>query len=106
MVASLEEPTMFRIEFTPEAIDDLRLLRKHDQQMIVSEIEGQLPHQAAQETRNRKRLRPNQLAEWELRLGDFRVFYDIDQENAVVKIEAVGYKQGSKLFVHGKEYQL
>ena len=29
-----------------------------------------------------------------------------DAEKAVVKIEAVGYKQGSKLFLHGEEYEL
>ncbi len=97
---------MFRIELTPEAVEDLRLLRKFDQQQIIGAIERQLSGQAAQETRKRKRLRPNQLAEWELRVGDFRIFYDIDQDNAVVKIEAVGYKQGSKLFVHGQEYHL
>jgi hypothetical protein len=34
-----------------------------------------------------------------MRVGDFRVFYD-------VKIEAIGLKQGNKLFVHGKEYSL
>jgi mRNA-degrading endonuclease RelE of RelBE toxin-antitoxin system len=65
---------MFRLEFTPEAADDLRLYRKYDQQQIIDGIEIQLLHQADQETRNRKRLRPNQLAEWELRIGDFRVF--------------------------------
>jgi len=97
---------MFRIELTPEAVEDLRLLRKFDQQQIIDAIERQLSDQAAQETRHRKRLRPNQLAEWELRVGDFRIFYDIDQDNEVVKIEAVGYKQGSKLFVHGQEYHL
>lgn len=97
---------MFRIEFTPEALEDLRLLRKFDQQRILAAIESQLPNQAAQETRNRKRLRPNQLAEWEVRIGDFRVFYDIDEEKAAVKIEAVGHKQGNKLFVHGEEYEL
>jgi mRNA-degrading endonuclease RelE of RelBE toxin-antitoxin system len=97
---------MFRIELTPEAVEDLRLLRKFDQTQIIAAIERQLAEQAHQETRNRKRLRPNQLAEWELRVGDFRVFYDIDQDNAVVKIEAIGYKQGSKLFVHGEEYEL
>jgi len=31
---------------------------------------------------------------------------DVDEENAVVKIEAIGYKEGSKLFVHGEEYEL
>jgi mRNA-degrading endonuclease RelE of RelBE toxin-antitoxin system len=97
---------MFRIEFTLEAVEDLGLLRKFDQQQIITAIESQLSHLAAQEKCNRKRLRPNRLAEWELRLGDFRVFYDFDQDNALVKIEAVGYKEGSKLFVHGQEYQL
>jgi mRNA-degrading endonuclease RelE of RelBE toxin-antitoxin system len=97
---------MFRIELTPEAVEDLRLLRKFDQQQVIAAIESQLPDQAAQETRHRKRLRPNQLAEWELRVGDFHVFDDIDQANAAVKIEDVGYKRGSKLLVHGEEYHL
>ncbi|NUQ64193.1 MAG: type II toxin-antitoxin system RelE/ParE family toxin [Pirellulales bacterium] len=97
---------MFHVDFTPEAVRDLRMFRKYDQQQIIAAIENQLPHRALLETRNRKRLRPNQLAEWELRVDDFRVFYDVDAENGVVKIEAVGYKQGSKLFVHGEEYEL
>src|SRR5437870_297644 len=95
---------VFRIEFTPEALDDLRPLRKYDLQQIMAAIEAQLPHQPAEETRNRKLLRPNRLAEWELRIGAFRVFYDLrPQDNAVV-IVAVGHKQGNKLFVHGEEY--
>ena len=97
---------MFQIEFIPESVDDLRSLRKQDQQKIIDAIEDQLTHQATEPTRNRKRLRPNQLAEWELRVGDFRVFYDVDAQNAVGKIEAVGYKQGNTLLVHGKEFQL
>ena len=97
---------MFNIEFTTESVDDLRSFRKHDQQQIIAAMEAQLTHQATEETRNRKRLRPNQLAEWELRIGDWRVFYDVDTEAAVVKIEAVGYKHGSRLFVHGEEYEL
>ena len=97
---------MFQIEFTPEAVDDLRLLRKFDQRRIIAAIESQLPTEATQETRNRKRLRPNQLAEWELRVGDARVFYDVVLQTGVVKIEAVGYKQGSRLYLHGEEYEL
>ena len=57
-------------------------------------------------SRHRKHLRPNQLAEWELRIGDFRVFYDVDLDESLVKIEAIGYKEGSTLFVHGEEYEL
>jgi len=57
---------MFQIELTPETEEDLRLLRKYNRQIIVDAIEVQLTHQAAEETRNRKGLRPNRLAEWEI----------------------------------------
>jgi mRNA-degrading endonuclease RelE of RelBE toxin-antitoxin system len=97
---------MFGIEFTLDAIDDMRLLRKYERQQIVETIQDQLAHQPAEETRNRKKLRPNQLAEWELRIGRFRVFYDIDVQASRVKIEAVGYKRGNRLLIHGEEYEL
>jgi len=97
---------MFKVEFTPEAVEDMRLLRKYERRRVIEGIENQLVHQPAQETRNRKKLRPNKVAEWELRADKFRVFYDIDKENKVVKIEAVGSKKGSKLFIRGEEYQL
>ncbi len=97
---------MLKIELTPEAIEDLRSFRKHDQQQVVDAIESQLGHQPTRGTRNRKRLRPNHLAEWELRAGDFRVFYDVNTEKNLVRIVAVGRKRGSRLFVHGEEYEL
>ena len=97
---------MFQITFTPQAIEDLRWFKKIEQKQIVALLEEQLSQEPAIETRNRKRLRPNQLAEWELRVDRFRVFYDIDSENQLIKVEAVGYKEGSRLFIHGKEYQL
>ncbi len=97
---------MFQLGFRPEALDDLRQYRKVDQQKIIQAIEDQLPHQADQVTRNRKRLRPNNLASWEMRVGDFRVFYDIAIDGTQVQIVAIGEKKGSKLFVHGAEYAL
>lgn len=81
---------MFEIEFTPEAIEDLRALRKHERNRIIEGIERQLPHEPDLETRNRKKLRPNQVSEWELRIDRFRVFYDIDEQSRIVKVEAVG----------------
>jgi hypothetical protein len=38
------------------------------------------PYKALEETRNRKPLRDNPLADWELRVGRFRVFYEVDAE--------------------------
>ncbi len=97
---------MFTIQFTHEAIADLRALRKHEVQWIVDEIETQLVFEPTIATRNRKQLRPNQLAEWELRIGEFRVFYDVTPADAVVKVIAVGRKIGNRLLIHGKEYKL
>ncbi len=56
------------------------------------------------ETRNRKPLEPNALADWELRIGDYRVFYDIDIAGTTVKIKAIGHKEHNRLVIRGKEY--
>jgi len=97
---------MFSVEFTPEALEDMHHFRKREQTRIIEGIENQLTYQPTQETRNRKKLRPNRVAEWELRVDKFRIFYDLDEAGKVVKIEAVGYKKGSRLFIHGEEYSL
>ena len=97
---------MYDIEYTLEAMEDLKGFRKYEQQLIADQIEEQLSYEPAHETRNRKRLRPNSVAEFELRITKFRVFYDVDENKKFVKIEAVGHKEGGRLFIRGKEYQL
>jgi mRNA-degrading endonuclease RelE of RelBE toxin-antitoxin system len=97
---------MYELEFTQGAIDDLRFLKKHEQQQVITGIESQLLYEPAVETRNRKRLSPNKVSEWELRLGKFRVFYDVESAVRIVKVEAVGYKDGNQLFIRGEPYQL
>lgn len=96
---------MYQVRITPEALDDLRRLRKHGNKRILDELERQAVRPAI-ETRNRKRLRPNQVAEWELRIERFRVFYDVDAPTQSTKIVAVGYKRGSRLYIRGEEIQL
>ncbi len=44
----------------------------------------------------------NPFAQWELRLGRFRVFYNVDEQAFAVIVEAVGFKVGNLLFVRGK----
>ena len=97
---------MYRIDLTPEAVDDLKQLRKFDVAQVVAAIEIQLASRPTEETRNRKRLRPNALSEWELRVGQCRVFYDFDEDDQSVIIRAVGHKVGNVLYVHGEEYEL
>ena len=57
-------------------------------------------------TRKRKFLRPNSLAGWELRLGDFRVFYDIVPEENTVYVVAIGIKKRNLLFIGGERFVL
>jgi mRNA-degrading endonuclease RelE of RelBE toxin-antitoxin system len=93
---------MYEIEFAPSALEDLKSLRKYEQQQLLDGIEAQLRYQPTIETRNRKRLRPNEFAEWELRIGQFRVFYNVNEQNLTVRIEAIGFKVGNLLFVRGE----
>jgi mRNA-degrading endonuclease RelE of RelBE toxin-antitoxin system len=97
---------MFQILFSPSALDDIDWFRRHEQTTIFDRVEEQLLHEPNTETRNRKKLRPNQVAEWELRIGEYRVFYDVDAETDTVAVKMVGYKTHNQLLVRGKEYTL
>lgn len=81
---------MFDIRFTERAVEDLQDFSKSDQERILKDLESELTQDAAAETRDRKRLHPQGPVEWELRLGNVRVFYDVNIENRIVKVEAVG----------------
>lgn len=74
---------------------------------MLDAIEVQLTHEPLVETRNRKPLRPNPVAPWELRVGTLRVFYEVSSEEpSVVNILAVGQKDGNVLRIAGKEIKL
>ena len=97
---------MYEIEFTPSAHKDLKALKKPEQTEVLEGIETQLRHEPTVETRNRKRLDPNDIADWELRVGKFRVFYDVDEGVKIVSIEAIGFKRGNVLFIRGERREL
>jgi mRNA-degrading endonuclease RelE of RelBE toxin-antitoxin system len=97
----------YEIKFTPTAADHVRAYRKFDQQIILDGIESQLRHTPTTETRHRKRLGQSDLSAWELRIQDFRVFFDVAEGDfTVVNIKAVGHKEHDKLFIGGNEVQL
>ncbi len=55
-------------------------------------------------------MRPNPLAPWELRIGNLRVYYDVeeigDRDEPVVFIRAVGVKTRNSLRIGGEEIEL
>jgi mRNA-degrading endonuclease RelE of RelBE toxin-antitoxin system len=98
----------FAISFTRTAAEHVRSYRKYEQQIILDAIDEQLSHEPTIETRNRKRLGEIEWSDWELRVGDFRVFYDvlIEDDHGVVKIKAVGDKEHGVLRIGDREVQL
>lgn len=96
----------YRIIYDPAAEAHFRALTARQQSMILDTVEKQLVDQPAVETRNRKRMRPNSIAPWELRIGVLRVFYDVSEEpEAVVSILAVGIKNRNRVIIAGEEVE-
>ncbi len=96
----------FAVEIAQRARENIRALRKRDQQILYDAIAVQLVDQPDYPTRNRKLLEENALAPWELRVGDFRVFYDVDREAEQVVVLAVGEKTHNTLRIGGEEIEL
>ncbi|PIU68045.1 MAG: plasmid stabilization protein ParE [Armatimonadetes bacterium CG07_land_8_20_14_0_80_40_9] len=79
------------------------MLTRRQQIIILNTVEKQLQYQPDVETKNRKPMRPNPLAPWELRIGNLRVYYDFEDEpEPIVYIRAVGVKERNNVRI-GKE---
>jgi mRNA-degrading endonuclease RelE of RelBE toxin-antitoxin system len=93
---------MFTILFAESVADDLANLRASDGTLILDKIDEQLLHQPAIATRNRKivpGLVPpweHEPPVWELRVGQFRVFYDVNESDMKVIVRAIRLKPPHK----------
>jgi len=93
----------YRIEYSPEAEEHLRFLTARQRATVLDSVDEQLTYQPTVETRNRKPMRPNPLAPWELRIGKLRVYYDVEEEpEPLVQIRAVGIKDRNRVRI-GRE---
>ncbi|MFM9964784.1 MAG: type II toxin-antitoxin system RelE/ParE family toxin [Planctomycetaceae bacterium] len=96
----------FEIRLSDEADEHLNWFSKREKQLILGEVCRQLSYQPNIETKKRKKLKSSKLATWELRIEDFRVFYDImtsEQAEPHVEIVAVGKKTHNVLKIAGEE---
>ena len=97
----------YQIDFAEAVKSHLDVLTAGQRSTVLEAIERQLTNDPSKETGNRKPLRPNPVAPWELRVGSFRVFYEVKTEDPnTVRILAVGEKQGNRLLIGGQDVEL
>ncbi len=93
------------VHLKESVIEDLRWFGKKDSRTLLTEAERRLMADPLTDTRNMKALRPNPVAQRELRLlGKYRVLFDVDEDTEKVTIVLVGEKRGDSLLVRGEEF--
>ena len=95
----------FEINFTDSVNEDLGYFKIYEQKAVIEGTKRYLRENANVVSKRRKQLRPNELAPWELKIGNYRVFYDFEEDN-IVKIIAVGFKHHNELYIRGRRVTL
>ncbi len=89
---------MYRIEIVPGAIEELNSAPIFYRRILITAIERKLPFEPTRANRNRKVLESLVAGFeydpplWELRVQEWRIFYDVDEEEKKVIIRAVRRK--------------
>ena len=96
------------IVMSPAAFEHLTELRIRDRRIVIDAIETFLTHTPDFSTRRVKPLRPNPLASWELRVGRYRVYYQVETEQdvQVVTVLTVGRKIRDRVIIGRVEVNL
>lgn len=95
----------FDVKFVSSADKDLDYYKSTEQRFILKAISKFLEVDANIETKKRKPLRPNPIAPWELRIGKYRVFYEIKGER-LIRVLAIGHKIHNDLFIRGERVDI
>jgi mRNA-degrading endonuclease RelE of RelBE toxin-antitoxin system len=88
----------YTIDVRDVACDELKAIKPFHRRRIIDAIDRQLADQPNVETKNRKMLTGLQLdfehdpPVWELRVGQYRVYYDVSEELKAVVVRAVREK--------------
>lgn len=90
---------MFEIRLGPDAQMELSRLKAFDRKRLVDAMRRELTTSALIDKKPRKRLAPapeSQISTsqpvWQLRVGEFRVFYDVDEDASVVMVQRIARK--------------
>ena len=102
---------MYEVKYAEDVSKDLKELTAFKRKEILDRIHEELLNEPTRETRNKKVLADVE-PPWpfkdplrELRVGDYRVFYDVDSASQEVHVLAVGVKDRNRLSIGGEEYE-
>ncbi len=93
----------FEIEVTREAESDLDKIRPFYRRQILDGLELHLRHIPMRSSRARiKRLRSVESPEYRLRVGGFRIFYDVDEAEMRVTVLRILAKEEALKYLEGR----
>jgi mRNA-degrading endonuclease RelE of RelBE toxin-antitoxin system len=105
VIATVKESMAWTIDVKEAALEHLQWFGKKTGRLILRQALESLKADPLAQTKNMKTLRPNPVAQRELRvLGKYRVLFSVVEEEELVSIVLVGEKRGNKLIVCGKEF--
>ena len=93
---------MHALRFATSVATDLKRIRAFDRSRIIESMESQLLEEPTTLTRHRKLLVnlvppwSGELPVWELRVGEYRIFYDVSEDEELVYVRAVRKKPPEK----------
>ncbi|MGA2497131.1 MAG: type II toxin-antitoxin system RelE/ParE family toxin [Tepidisphaeraceae bacterium] len=89
-------PARYAIQYAREAANDVRGLRPYDRARILSMVEEHLRHDPMRISKSRiKQMLQPFWSQFRLRVDDFRVYYDVDEEQMIVSVLRVIEKGSS-----------
>jgi mRNA-degrading endonuclease RelE of RelBE toxin-antitoxin system len=93
---------VYAIRFAVSVVKDLKRLSPYHRNVILDVIETQLSHKPTSPAKHRKLLM-NLIPPWDavppvwgLRVGEFRVFYDVSKTERTVHVRAIRKKPSGK----------
>jgi mRNA-degrading endonuclease RelE of RelBE toxin-antitoxin system len=94
------------VEFKEATLQHLRTFGKKTGRQLLETALEHLERDPLGETKILKTLRPNPVAQRELRcFGKYRVLFSVDEEDLTATIILVGEKVGNRLLVLGQEFR-
>lgn len=83
---------MYQVEYSKQAIKDLKKLDKHTRALILAWIDKNLVG-CSDPRQHGKGLVANRSGQWRYRVGDYRVLADIQDDKIVILILGVGHRR-------------